>query len=442
METEETQLDWSDVNTLKEHWSELDLATRKEKFFRLPRVDAEELFLSFGPIGQMELVDELGAQEKRSWIRLLPLDDAADFIQRLPLESRPDILNLLDEGSRREVLGLLAYAEDEAGGLMNPRYIRLRPDMSVEEAIRYLRAQARTPIEVIYYTYVLDYDQKLLGVVSFRELLLASPEKRVREMMGTDLVTVPEEMDREQVSTFFSNHGLMAIPVVDDQNRMKGLVTYDDIVDVVQKEATEDMQKLGGMAALDAPYFNTSFGGMLKKRAGWLAVLFLGEMFTASAMAHYEDEIAKAVVLALFIPLIISSGGNSGSQASTLIIRSLALREVRLRDWWKVLVRELGAGLVLGGLLGLIGLCRVLVWQQWAPTYGEHYILLGVTVAVSLVGVVVWGTLSGAMLPFVLRKFGFDPASASAPLVATLVDVTGLVIYFSVASALLANTIL
>lgn len=441
MENEETQLDWSDVNTLKEHWSELDLPTRKEKFFRLPRVDAEELFLSFGPIGQMELVDELPTQEKRSWIRLLPLDDAADFIQKMPLEARQEVLNLLDEGSRREVLGLLAYAEDEAGGLMNPRYIRLRPDMSVEEAIRYLRAQARTPIEVIYYTYVLDYDQKLLGVTSFRELLLASPDKRVREIMGTDLITVPEEMDREQVSDLFSNHSLMAIPVVDELGRMKGLVTYDDIVDVVQKEATEDIQKAGGMAAFDAPYFNTSFASMMKKRAGWLAVLFLGEMFTATAMAHYEDEIAKAVVLALFIPLIISSGGNSGSQASTLIIRSLALREVRLRDWWRVLLRELGAGLVLGALLGSIGFLRVLIWQQWAPTYGEHYILLALTVAVSLVGVVVWGTLSGAMLPFVLRKSGFDPASASAPLVATLVDVTGLIIYFSVASLLLSHAI-
>jgi len=442
MDNETSALDWTDVNTLKEHWAELDLPTRKEKFFRLPRVDAEELFLSFGPLGQMELVEELPSQEKRSWIRLLPLDDAADFIQRVPPDARQELLNLLDEGSRREVVGLLAYAEDEAGGLMNPRYIRLRPDMSVEEAIRYLRAQARTPIEVIYYTYVLDYDQKLLGVVSFRELLLASPDKRVREMMKTDLVMVHEEDDREKVSGMFSDHGLMALPVVDEQDRMKGLVTYDDIVDVVQKEATEDIQKLGGMAALDAPYFNTPFWAMMKKRAGWLAVLFLGEMFTTSAMLEFEDEIAKAVVLAVFIPLIISSGGNSGSQASTLIIRSLALREVRLRDWWRVLLREMGAGLALGGLLGLIGLLRVIVWQQYLPTYGEHYLLLGITVAVSLVGVVMWGTLSGAMLPFILRKVGFDPASASAPLVATLVDVFGVILYFTLASAILKGTIL
>ncbi len=442
MESETTELDWADLNTLKEHWSELDLATRKEKFFRLPRVDAEELFLSFGPNGQLELVEELPPQEKRSWIRLLPMDDAADFIQKLEPDQRGEVLNLLDEGARREVLGLLAYAEDEAGGLMNPRYIRLRPDMSVEEAIRYLRAQARTPIEIIYYTYVLDYDQKLLGVVSFRELLLAAPDKRIRELMITDLITVPEEMDREHVAEVFSNHQLMAIPVVDEQGRMKGIISYDDIADAMQREATEDIQKLGGMEALEEPYFNTDFFAMMKKRGGWLLVLFIGEMFTASAMSQFEDEIVKAVVLALFIPLIISSGGNAGSQASTLIIRSLAVREVRLRDWLRVLRREMVMGLVLGALLGGIGFLRVVLWQQWFPVYGEHYLLLGLTVAVSLVGVVLWGTLSGAMLPFVLRKLGFDPASASAPLVATLVDVTGLLLYFTAASLILANTIL
>lgn len=442
METETAELDWADLNTLKEHWSELDLATRKEKFFLLPRVDAEDLFLSLTSAHQLELVGELPVQEKRSWLRLLPMDDAADFIQKVDAEQRTEILNLLDEGARREVLGLLAYAEDEAGGLMNPRYIRLRPDMSVEEAIRYLRAQARTPIEIIYYTYVLDYDQKLLGVISFRELLLAAPDKRIRELMATDLITVPEEMDREKLAEVFSSHQLMAIPVVDEQGRMKGIVTYDDIADAMQQEATEDIQKLGGMEALEEPYFNTGFFSMIKKRGGWLLVLFFGEMFTATAMAQFEDEIAKAVVLALFIPLIISSGGNAGSQASTLIIRSLALREMRLRDWWRVLRRELAAGLVLGALLGAIGFLRITVMQQWIPTYGEHYVLLASTVAVSLIGVVLWGTLSGAMLPFALRKLGFDPASASAPLVATVVDVTGLMLYFTAASLILANTIL
>jgi magnesium transporter len=441
METENQELDWSDLNTLIAHWSELDLATRKEKFASLPRTDAEELFLALGPDEQVELTSELSTPERRSWIRLLALDDAADFIQKLPEETRQEALMLLDEVSRQEVMGLLAYAEDEAGGVMNPRYIRLRPDMSVEEAIRYMRAQARTPVETIYYAYVLDYDQRLLGVVSFREMLLSLPEKRVREIMKTDLVTVPEEMDREQVSELFRKYTLMALPVVDNLGRMMGIVTYDDIVDVVRQEATEDIQKLGGMEALDAPYFKTTFPEMMKKRGGWLMILFLGEMFTATAMARFEEEIARAVVLALFIPLIISSGGNSGSQASSLIIRSLGTSEIRLRDWWRVFGRELAAGLVLGGLLGAIGLLRVLIGHQFWPL-GDHYILLAFTVAISLVGVVLWGTLCGAMLPFILRKLGFDPASASAPLVATLVDVTGLVIYFTVANVILSGSFL
>lgn len=442
MENETTELDWSDVNTLKEHWAELDLANRKERFFRLSRIDAEDLFLSFGPNEQIELVGDLPSVEKRSWVRLLALDDAADFIQKFETENRQEVLMLLDEVSRQEVMGLMAYAEDEAGGVMNPRYFRLRPEMSVEEAIRYLRAQARTPVETIYYAYVLDYDQKLQGVVSFRELLLARPDKRVKEIMKDDLVSVPEEMDREQVSALFSSHQYMALPVVDDELRMKGIVTYDDIVDVVQKEATEDIQKLGGMQALEDSYFKTDFFTMLRARAGWLIVLFIGEMFTATAMHRYEDQIQRAVVLALFIPLIISSGGNSGSQISTLIIRSLAVREIRLRDWWRVLIRELGAGLVLGGILGTVGLLRVVIFEQFEPVYGPHYILLGVTVGVSLLGVILWGTVTGAMLPFALRKLGLDPATASAPLVATVVDVTGLIIYFSVASSLLAGTLL
>jgi magnesium transporter len=337
---------------------------------------------------------------------------------------------------------LLAYEEDAAGGLMNPRYLRLRPETTVDAAIRYLRAQARTDTEVIYYAYVLGADQRLLGVVSLRDLLVSPSEKIVKDVMHTDFAWVPEAMDREEVSLLFARQDLLALPVLDREGRMKGLVTHDDIVDVVEKEATEDMQKISGMEALDAPYFQVSFREMLKKRAGWLTVLFLGEMFTATAMSHYEHEIQRAVILALFIPLIISSGGNSGSQASTLIIRSLALREIRLADWWRVFGRELLCGLALGAVLGSIGLVRVVLWQQWSPIYGEHYLLVAATVAFSLVGVVVWGTLSGSMLPFVLRRLGFDPASASAPFVATLVDVTGLIIYFTVASVVLNGSLL
>lgn len=430
------------LTQLRSSWSELDEDSRKASFFSLQRGDAEELFLSLASDEQWELIGELSASDRRSWVRLLPLDDTADLFQVAPVDSRSELLGLLDELTRREVMGLLAYAEDDAGGLMNPRYLRIRPEMTVDEAIRYIRAQARTHLESIYYAYVLDQEQCLLGTVNFRELLLASPEKKIEEMMTVDVVAVPEAMDREEVSRLFSQNDLLAIPVVDQDGRMKGIVTYDDIVTVVEKEATEDMQKLGGMEALEAPYLRVSFWEMIRKRGGWLTVLFIGEMFTATAMSYYEHEISKAVILALFVPLIISSGGNSGSQASTLMIRALALREVRLRDWPKVMFREIGSGLALGLCLGLLGFLRILLWQYWTGMYGEHYLALAFTVAISLVGVVIWGTLSGSMLPFVLQKLRFDPASASAPFVATLVDVSGLVIYFTVASLLLSGSLL
>jgi magnesium transporter len=363
-------------------------------------------------------------------------------VQASPPEARESLLAELDESTRREAQALLAYAEDDAGGLMNPRFARVRPEMSIDEAISYLRKQTREKVETVYYAYVLDTRQQLLGVVSLRQLFQAAPDRRVADVMSRDLITVAEDTDQEAVSRLFAEQGLMAIPVVDAERRMKGIVTVDDIVQVVQEEATEDIQKVGGMEALDAPYFEVGFAAMLKKRAGWLLVLFLGEMLTATAMGHFEEEIARAVVLSLFIPLIISSGGNSGSQATTLIIRSLALSEVRLRDWWRVARRELGAGLALGTILGLVGIVRILAWQALFHSYGEHAFLVALTVGLSLVGVVMWGTLSGSMLPFVLRRLGFDPASASAPFVATLVDVSGLVIYFSAASLLLHGTLL
>jgi magnesium transporter len=260
--------------------------------------------------------------------------------------------------------------------------------------------------------------------------------------MNTDLVTVLQDEDQESISKTFSNHNFLAIPVVDENHVMKGIITVDDVVEVIEEEATEDIQKIGGMEALGEPYLDISLPSMIKKRAGWLMALFIGEMFTATAMSHYEHDIAKAVVLALFIPLVISSGGNSGSQATTLIIRAMALGEVRLRDWWRVLNRELISGLSLGLILGSIGLMRILLWPGKETLYGEHYFLVAITVACSLVGIVLWGTLAGSMLPFLLRRVGLDPATSSAPFVATLVDVTGLVIYFTVASLFLKGILL
>jgi magnesium transporter len=277
----------------------------------------------------------------------------------------------------------------------------------------------------------------LVGVVSLRELFSSPPEKQVRDVMRTDLVTCSEQTDQEALSRLFAHHDLIAIPVVDPDGRMKGVVTVDDIVDVVQEVATEDAQKFGGMEALEEPYMATPLRKLLRKRGGWLSALLIGEMLTTSAMAYYEEALARMVVLATFVPLIISSGGNSGSQASTLVIRAMALGEVRLRDWFRVVQRELVSGFGLGVLLAVLGFLRILAWQALFNDYGEQSVGIGLTVGASLLGVVMFGTMAGALLPFLLRRLGADPASASAPFVATLVDVTGVIIFFSAASVFL-----
>lgn len=430
------------ADDLHEAWHVLAPDERLAGLHELPRGEAEDFFLAAPTADQASTLLQMPARERRAWLRLLAPDDAADLLQRVPEPGRVELLRLLDKRTRGEVVALLAYAEDAAGGLMSPRFARLRPEMTVDEAIEYLRRQSREAIETLYYAYVLDSDQRLVGVVSFRDLFRASGDAPLAEVMQTEVVSVPAHMDQESVARSFARHDLHAIPVVDDGGRMRGIVTVDDIVDVVQEEATEDIQKLGGMEALEQPYLQTNLLSLVKKRAGWLSALFIGEMLTASAMSAYEEEIAKAVVLALFVPLIISSGGNSGSQATTLIIRAMALGEVKLKDWWRIVRRELAAGVALGAILATIGLLRITLWQSLFHSYGDHAQGVAVTVAVSLVGVVTWGTLAGSMLPFVIRRAGFDPASASAPFVATLVDVSGLIIYFSVAQVVLRGTLL
>jgi magnesium transporter len=428
---------------LADAWPALSPDERAEGFQLLPPDFAEPFFLSLSPREQSQLVERLPEAQRRLWLRLLAPDDAADLLQEIDPERRASLLALLDEPTRREVSALLAYAEDDAGGLMSPRFARVRSEMTVDEAIRYLQKQARSQhLETIYYAYVLDAAQRLVGVISFRELFAAAPEKPVRDVMHSDPISVREDMHQEEVARLFQKHGFLALPVVDADGHIKGIVTIDDIVDVVQEAATEDMEKFGGMEALEAPYLQTSFRSMIRKRAGWLALLFVGEMLTATAMARFEDDIARAVVLAVFVPLIISSGGNSGSQASTLIIRAMALGEVRLRDWWRIVRRELAAGVTLGSILACIGIVRILLWQGMFNTYGEHFGLVALTVGLSLIGVVLFGTMAGSMLPFLLRLLRLDPASASAPTVATLVDVTGLVIYFTVAQYVLAGALL
>jgi magnesium transporter len=431
-----------DSTSLGDAWAILTPEERMEGFTLLGRVDAEEFFLSLDARDQVAILEEMIPGERRSWMRLLAPDDAADVLQESPEELRTELLGALDTPTRLEVSALLAYAEDEAGGLMNPRYLRVRPDMTVDEALLYIRKQAVQGIQIVNYAYALDPQSRLQGVVSSRELFVSPSDKQVREIMHTDVYTVHEDTDQEAVAKLLEEHSLMAIPVLDAEGRMKGIITVDDIVDVIQEEATEDIQKIGGTEALDAPYLDVSFFTMVRKRGGWLAILFLGEMLTATAMAFYQTEIGRALILVNFIPLIISSGGNSGSQATTLVIRAMALGEIRLRDWWRVMRRELAAGAALGAILGTIGVVRILVWQAVLPVYGEHYVLVAMTIGLSLVGVVLFGTLAGSMLPFLFRKLGWDPASASAPFVATLVDVTGLVIYFTIASLILTGTLL
>jgi len=425
-----------------EAWPILSVQERVEGFELLQRDAAEDFFLHLSARDRAQLTLALPPGERRLWMRLLAPDEAVDVIQEAPGKEREGLLSLLDDKTRNEVKGLLDYAEEQAGGLMNTRYARLRPQMSVDEAVSFLRRDARDRAQAVYYAYVVDSEERLLGVVSFRDLLTTSGDKTIQEVMRTHVITAPEHLDQEALSHLFARYNLQMIPIVDSEKRIKGVVTLDDIIDVVQEEATEDIQKIGGTEALQAPYLQIPLLAMIQKRAGWLAVLFLGEMFTATAMGYYEAEIARAVVLALFVPLIISSGGNSGSQASTLVIRAMALREVRLRDWWRVIRRELATGLTLGSILAAIGLGRILLWQILFQSYGDHYFLVALTVALSLIGVIMWGTIAGSTLPFILRMLGFDPASASAPFVATLVDVTGLIIYFTVAEIVLRGTLL
>jgi magnesium transporter len=388
----------------------------------------EEMLLAVGPEYAAELVEEL------------PSDDAADLVAELPAGAREAVLAEVTD--RADVDRLLKYPEDSAGGLMTTNVVSVREDATVGEAIEAIRHQSDEDESQLYQVYAVDAEGDLHGIVPIARLIVSSPTRLVRDVMEQPVIQVQPLQDQEDVARLMARYNVAAVPVVDPAGHLLGRITFDDVVDVVEAETTEDILKFGGMEALDAPYLKVAFGRMVRKRAGWLAALFLGEMLTATAMAFFEEEIAKAVILALFVPLIISSGGNSGSQASTLVIRAMALGEVQLRDWWRVIRRELAAGLVLGLVLGTIGFLRITLWHALTGIYGEHHLLVALTVFGSLIGVVTFGTLTGSLLPFVLRKLGFDPASASAPFVATLVDVTGLVIYFTVASILLRGTLL
>ena len=362
----------------------------------------------------------------------LPADDRTSFLEELPSEVVKELIKLLDPEERRVTLSLLGYPEGSVGRLMTPDYISVQVDWTVQEVLEYIRevGKERETIDVIY---VVNDKGEFVDDMRIREIILASPDKQVDDIIDNRSITLHVNDDQEVANQIFKMNNRVALPVVDDKNILLGIVTIDDVLWVANEEFSEDMQKIGGTEALDEPYLEMPILKLFKKRVVWLAVLFIGEMLTATAMGFFEDEIAKAVVLALFVPLIISSGGNSGSQASTLIIQAMAVGEIHVSDWWRVMRRELISGILLGSVLGAIGFLRVMVWNSVFNSYGEHSMLIGLTVGFSLIGVVLWGTVSGSMLPIILKKAGADPATSSAPFVATLVDVTGLIIYFSMA---------
>lgn len=358
-------------------------------------------------------------------------DDAADVIAELPDKVQDEVLSHMEDAEQAsDIVDLLNYDENTAGGLMGKELIRVHVTSNALECVREIREQA-DEVENIYAIYVVDDDEKLIGLLSLKKLVISPTRSKVSEIYDPKVISVKTNTDAEEVANIMDKYNLVVLPVVDALGRLVGRITVDDVVDVRREEETEDVQKMGAMEALEEPYMSTPFLQMIRKRVGWLVILFLGETLTATAMSFFEDQIAKAVILALFIPLIISSGGNSGSQASTLIIRALALGEITVRDWWKIVKKEFSTGLVIGVILGCIGFARVALWSYFVSSYGPHWQLIALTVGCALVGVVMWGTLMGSLLPLFLKRLGLDPAVSSAPFVATLVDVTGLVIYFT-----------
>lgn len=404
-------------------------------FNNLDKDQAGELFLFADVEDQALLLASMPIRQKKKLLHILPPDDTVDLVQFLSGqgESGQEVFSLIDDGRRAEIKSLLSYKEDVAGGFMTPRFIRVEPELTIDEALKVVKQQSRSKAEMVYYCYVLDHENKLVGVISLRQLIIADSLKTIGEVMRTGFVYVTEFASMEDVSRVFYDTDLLSIPVVNSEMHMCGIITFDDVFDAVEEEATKDIQMMGGQEALEQSYATTGWLEMVKKRAGWLVVLFLGETLTAYAMAGFEQELSRAVALAMFIPLIIASGGNSGSQASTLVIRALALGEVEVKDWLKIFGREFLSGAALGLILGLIGFLKILFMDKGAD--------ISLTVGLSLIGVVLWGTLAGSMLPLLLKRLGFDPATASAPFVATLVDVTGIVLYFSLARLILGSLI-
>jgi magnesium transporter len=413
----------------------------------LPHALAADVFEYLDFDAQQKLLRAMAHEQVVGILNEMAPDDRTALLEELPSAAARQLIQLLTPEERRVATALLGYPEESVGRLMTPDFIAVREDWTVQQVLDYIREHGQDS-ETLNVIYVVDDRGKLIDDVRMREFLLKPVTVKVSEIRDQTFVALSVTDSQQDALNIFRKYDRTAMPVIDSSGVLVGIVTIDDMLDVAEAEATEDIQKFGGMEALDEPYMRIPLWRMVRKRAGWLIVLFLGETLTATAMANYQAELAKALVLALFLPLIISSGGNSGSQASTLMIRAMALGEVTLRDWWRVMRRELQAGLLLGVLLGAIGVVRVGGWaivgEQYLhrQPYGAHWPLVALTVGIALVGVVLWGTLSGSMLPFILRRVGADPAASSAPFVATLVDVTGLIIYFSIALVIMRGVML
>ena len=421
----------------------------------MPPELAVAVLLHLPPDRAIEVLDQAGLEREPELITLMPrtvaakllagvsADRLADIFRQVKEPHCSELLDLLDPDTRVNIRRLLEYPKHTAGSIMTTEFASVPSTYTVGQTLDYIR-HVESSRETVYAIYVLDpLSKKLVKTITLRRLITGDPEAPVLSVARPGrLITATPLMDREDVARLISKYDLLAVPVV-DHGRVIGIVTVDDVIDAIVQESTEDVQKFGGMAAINEPYMEVGFWQMMKKRGGWLCALFLSEMLTASAMQGYEGELEKAIVLTLFIPLIMSSGGNSGSQATSLLIRALALRQLEIKDWWRVALREIPSGLALGAMLGLVGIVRIALWQYLGfYDYGEHWMLIALTVGATLVGIVMFGSLTGSMLPFALQRIGFDPASASAPFVATLVDVTGLVIYFTVASMILRGTLL
>ena len=417
---------------IAEIFNELEIEEAKYVYTQLNEQVASDVLVELEDDVRERFLASLTSKEiAEQFIDNMDSDDAADVIAELPDNVQDEVLaHIEDSEQASDIVDLLKYDENTAGGLMRKEFVRVHLRSKALECVREIRQQAHE-LEEVYDVYVVDDDEKLIGILPLKKLIVSPVRSIVADIYDPKIISVKAGTPSEEVANVMDKYKLIAIPVVDALGRLVGVITIDDIVDFRREEETEDVQKMAAMEALEEPYMSTPFLQMIKKRSGWLVILFLGETLTATAMGFFQDQIAKAVILALFIPLIISSGGNSGSQASTLIIRALALGEITLRDWWKIIKKEFSTGLVIGLILGCIGFVRVAAWSCFISSYGPHWQLIALTVGFSLVGVVLWGTLMGSLLPLALKRLGLDPAVSSAPFVATLVDVTGLIIYFS-----------